>query len=248
MTIGYMDDASIRLRLADAVKNSKKNAHTVILSCLWNSSDMGLQADPWEVRLQCTRRASPAILIEALAMGAKAVFVKGCDEGECHYLPGPWMGPDVVESCREILDAIDIAPERISYIGAGESDAVALEQISDLKPFKPMAGKMPECGPTNSGHWPLYRYRPGAADGAPFQLDSKAPSIPFGDFAQKEARFSMLFRSDPARAKELMARSEEDIAERWRYYEQLAGVQRAAPLPDPDGRRARLGDEGESDE
>ncbi len=39
----------------------------------------------------------------------------------------------------------------------------------------------------------------------------------------------MLFRSDPARAKELLARSEDDIAERWRYYEQLAGVQRAAP-------------------
>ena len=100
----------------------------------------------------------------------------------------------------------------------------------------------------NSGHWPLYRYRPAAADGAPFQLDSKAPSIPFGDFAQKEARFAMLFRTDPARAKELMARSEEDIAERWRYYEQLAGVQRAAPPPDPDGPRARRIDEGESDE
>ena len=57
----------------------------------------------------------------------------------------------------------------------------------------------------NSGHWPLYRYRPAAADGAPFQLDSKAPSIPFGDFAQKEARFAMLFRSDPRRAKELLA-------------------------------------------
>jgi pyruvate-ferredoxin/flavodoxin oxidoreductase len=100
----------------------------------------------------------------------------------------------------------------------------------------------------NSGHWPLYRYRPAAADGAPFQLDSKAPSIPFADFARKEARFSMLFRSDPARAKELMARSEEDIAERWRYYEQLAGVQRAAPPPDPDGPRGRRIDEGESDE
>jgi pyruvate-ferredoxin/flavodoxin oxidoreductase len=99
-----------------------------------------------------------------------------------------------------------------------------------------------------SGHWPLYRYRPTAADGAPFQLDSKAPSVPFADFARKEARFAMLFRSDPARAKELLVRSEEDIAERWRYYEQLAGVQRAAPPPDPDGPRARRTEEGESDE
>jgi pyruvate-ferredoxin/flavodoxin oxidoreductase len=99
-----------------------------------------------------------------------------------------------------------------------------------------------------SGHWPLFRYRPSATEGAPFQLDSRAPSIPFADFARKEARFAMLFRTAPHRAKELLERSEADIAERWRYYEQLAGVSRAAPPPDPDGRRARLAQEGESDE
>jgi pyruvate-ferredoxin/flavodoxin oxidoreductase len=82
-----------------------------------------------------------------------------------------------------------------------------------------------------SGHWPLFRFKPGSPE--PFQLDSKAPTIPFAEFARTEARFAMLFRSDPHRAKELMARSEADIAERWRYYEQLAGVSRSAPLPDP---------------
>jgi pyruvate-ferredoxin/flavodoxin oxidoreductase len=99
-----------------------------------------------------------------------------------------------------------------------------------------------------SGHWPLYRYRPTATDTEPFQLDSKAPSIPYADFARKEARFGMLFRTDPHRAKELLERSEADIAERWRYYEQLAGMSRAAPPPDPAGRRAKLAQEGESDE
>jgi pyruvate-ferredoxin/flavodoxin oxidoreductase len=99
-----------------------------------------------------------------------------------------------------------------------------------------------------SGHWPLFRYRPSATEGSPFQLDSRAPSIPYAEFARKEARFGMLFRSDPNRAKELLARSEADIAERWRYYEQLAGVSRSAPPPDPAGRRARLAQEGESDE
>jgi pyruvate-ferredoxin/flavodoxin oxidoreductase len=97
-----------------------------------------------------------------------------------------------------------------------------------------------------SGHWPLYRYRPtAAAEGSPFHLDSKAPSIPYSDFARREARFAMLFRSDPKRAKELLARAEEDIAERWRYYEQLAGVHRSAPPPDP---RAVDTTGGESDE
>ena len=99
-----------------------------------------------------------------------------------------------------------------------------------------------------SGHWPLYRYRPTVAEGQPFQLDSKAPSVPFADFARREARFAMLYRSDPARAKELLERSEEDIAERWRYYEQLAGLQRVAPRTDPADLERRRMEEGESDE
>ncbi len=93
-----------------------------------------------------------------------------------------------------------------------------------------------------SGHWPLYRYRPETTQGAPFHLDSKAPSIPFADFAKSEARFSMLYRTDPVRARELAALAERDIAERWRYYEQLAGVARVAPEPAPRERESATGD------
>ncbi len=82
-----------------------------------------------------------------------------------------------------------------------------------------------------SGHWPLYRYRPG--DGSttkPFELDSAEPSISYADFAGSEARFSMLTRSDPARAAELLQLAQVDVASRWDYYRQLAGVERSAPV------------------
>jgi pyruvate-ferredoxin/flavodoxin oxidoreductase len=91
-----------------------------------------------------------------------------------------------------------------------------------------------------SGHWPLYRYKPGeAADTRPFQLDSKAPSIPFVEFARGEGRFAMLLRSNPTRGKELLELAQADVTERWRLYEQMAGLERTAPgtadavLPDP---------------
>jgi pyruvate-ferredoxin/flavodoxin oxidoreductase len=97
-----------------------------------------------------------------------------------------------------------------------------------------------------SGYWPLYRYRPTVEDQErPFQLDSAAPSIPLQDFAMQEARFSMLARSDPDRSATLMARAQQEIDERWHYYEQLAGVERHVPDPDvrvvPDTTRT-LGD------
>ena len=82
-----------------------------------------------------------------------------------------------------------------------------------------------------SGHWPLYRYQPGEGEQKqPFQLDSAAPSVPYADFANSEARFSMLRRSDPDRAAQLLALAESDVAARWHHYEQLAGVERTAPV------------------
>jgi pyruvate-ferredoxin/flavodoxin oxidoreductase len=80
-----------------------------------------------------------------------------------------------------------------------------------------------------SGYWPLYRYDPRVAHdgGKPFHLDCRKPTIPFKQFAAKEARFSMLWRSDPARAEHLMNLAQIDINDRWHYYEQIANVERS---------------------
>jgi pyruvate-ferredoxin/flavodoxin oxidoreductase len=81
-----------------------------------------------------------------------------------------------------------------------------------------------------SGYWPLYRYRPSeVADEHPFQLDSSAPSIPLREFAMQEARFAMLARTHPERSDDLMDEAQAAVDERWRYYEQLAGITRAIP-------------------
>jgi pyruvate-ferredoxin/flavodoxin oxidoreductase len=81
-----------------------------------------------------------------------------------------------------------------------------------------------------SGYWPLYRYQPSVeAHAHPFQLDMRAPSIPVADFALQEARFAMLARTHPERAKALLALAQVDVDERWRYYQQLAGVERTLP-------------------
>jgi pyruvate-ferredoxin/flavodoxin oxidoreductase len=89
-----------------------------------------------------------------------------------------------------------------------------------------------------SGYWPLYRFRPSEVEGGkPFKLDSSTPSIPIADFAATETRFAILQRTNPERAVELAALAQADADERWRYYEQLAGISRTVPhihQPDPD--------------
>ena len=84
-----------------------------------------------------------------------------------------------------------------------------------------------------SGFWPLFRYDPREANqgGHPFHLDSRKPSLPFAELAKKEGRFAMLARSQPAVAETLFRQAQQDIDDTWRYYEQMAGIERSLAGP-----------------
>ena len=77
-----------------------------------------------------------------------------------------------------------------------------------------------------SGYWPLYRYDPRLAkeNKNPFQLDSKAPSITLDKFVYNETRYRMLTQSDEGRAEDLLKLAQNDVNDRWKMYERLAGV------------------------
>ncbi|MEW5797649.1 MAG: pyruvate:ferredoxin (flavodoxin) oxidoreductase [Bacteroidota bacterium] len=78
----------------------------------------------------------------------------------------------------------------------------------------------------DSGYWPLYRYNPSLVKEGknPFQLDSKPPKIKFAEFAYNEIRYKMLTKMAPEKAKKLLHDAEDDIAKKWRFYEQLAAM------------------------
>jgi pyruvate-ferredoxin/flavodoxin oxidoreductase len=75
-----------------------------------------------------------------------------------------------------------------------------------------------------SGHWPLYRFKPPAtgAGRQEFVLDSPAPSIPLKAYAYNEIRYKMLSYTNPGEAKRLLALAQEDVDQRWRVYSNLA--------------------------
>jgi pyruvate-ferredoxin/flavodoxin oxidoreductase len=75
-----------------------------------------------------------------------------------------------------------------------------------------------------TGYWPLYRSDPrrAGANESPLQLDSGAPKGRLVDFARNETRFRLVEQQDPARFKELMARAQRGIAERYALYQHLA--------------------------
>jgi pyruvate-ferredoxin/flavodoxin oxidoreductase len=77
-----------------------------------------------------------------------------------------------------------------------------------------------------SGYWPLMRYNPALRlEGKnPFQLDSRAPSMKLKEYAYQEARYTMLARSNPDVAAELLKLAQEDVHRNWRVYENRAAM------------------------
>ena len=75
-----------------------------------------------------------------------------------------------------------------------------------------------------SGHFPLFRYNPAAAaEGKnPLTLDSKAPSIPYEQYAYNQTRFKMLTKSRPEAAKRFLQEAQAEAQARWRFYENLS--------------------------
>jgi pyruvate-ferredoxin/flavodoxin oxidoreductase len=76
----------------------------------------------------------------------------------------------------------------------------------------------------NSGYWPLFRYNPDlvAQNKNPFQLDSRAPSIPLKDYIYNETRYTMLVKSNPEHAKKLLDEAQEDVNSHWKLYDYMA--------------------------
>jgi len=77
-----------------------------------------------------------------------------------------------------------------------------------------------------SGYWPLMRYNPALRNEGknPFLLDSKAPSIRLKEYAYREARYTMLARSNPSLAAELLKEAQDDVERQWRVYSARAAM------------------------
>jgi pyruvate-ferredoxin/flavodoxin oxidoreductase len=76
----------------------------------------------------------------------------------------------------------------------------------------------------DSGQWLLYRYHPEKADAGenPLTLDSRPPKLPVIEYLHLENRFRMLEMSKPEVARELFAEVQDNVKERWAFYQHLA--------------------------
>ncbi len=93
------------------------------------------------IRVPCTGKVDPLYILRAFELGADAVFLSGCLEGECHYLTGNLYARDRVERLKRDLEKIGLGGRlEMFFISAAmgkefaEATTKLTERIKELGP------------------------------------------------------------------------------------------------------------------
>jgi len=103
------------------------------------------------IRLMCSGRVDPVILLETLAQGADGVFVMGCHPGDCHYIEGNLQTERKIKMLKKLIAKTGLEPERLrlEWVSASEGGRFAelvedfTNQIRALGP-SPLSGEKPD--------------------------------------------------------------------------------------------------------
>jgi len=95
------------------------------------------------IRVNCSGRIDPTLVMKALALGADGVLIAGCHPGDCHYTNGNIKTLRRFKLLQKMLDQFGIERERVrlEWISAAEGDRYAqvvrnmTEQIRSLGPL-----------------------------------------------------------------------------------------------------------------
>ena len=98
------------------------------------------------IRVNCSSRLNPAVVIKTLLMGADGVLIAGCHPGDCHYKSGNLYTRRRYMMLKTLLETIGINPERLrlDWVSASEASKFA-KVVNDF------TKKIYELGPNTIG-------------------------------------------------------------------------------------------------
>ncbi len=81
------------------------------------------------IRVPCTSRLDPLLILEAFSQGADGVAIIGCHETDCHYRTGMGKAKERVEKMLPLLEEMGINPDRIIFESISASEGARLAEI-----------------------------------------------------------------------------------------------------------------------
>jgi F420-non-reducing hydrogenase iron-sulfur subunit len=96
------------------------------------------------IRVNCSGRVDPTLVLKALTTGADGVLIAGCHPGDCHYTSGNIKTLRRFKLLQRLLDQFGIERERVrlEWVSASEGERYAriveqmTEEIRRLGPLK----------------------------------------------------------------------------------------------------------------
>ena len=79
------------------------------------------------IRVMCSARVDPTIILEAFIQGLDGVMVLGCHLGTCHYLTGNYYTERRMKTTKKVLKNVGLSPERllVDWVSAAEGERFA---------------------------------------------------------------------------------------------------------------------------
>ena len=79
------------------------------------------------VRVMCSGRVNPMLVVHALQQGADGVLISGCHPGDCHYTQGNYFARRRMKLMTSLLEYVGIDPKRVqmSWVSASEGQKFA---------------------------------------------------------------------------------------------------------------------------
>jgi coenzyme F420-reducing hydrogenase delta subunit len=103
------------------------------------------------IRVMCSGRIDPYIVLEAFTQGIDGVFIGGCHPGDCHYLEGNYQAERKIKMTKQLVKIAGLEPERLrmEWVAASEGERFAKlmrefpKQIQKVGP-SPLSGNEPD--------------------------------------------------------------------------------------------------------
>ena len=80
------------------------------------------------IRINCTGRVTPSLMMRAIGKGADGIIVAGWYEGECDYETGNLVAARNVEYTKDILKTAGVAPERIQMFSCSAAEGQKFQE------------------------------------------------------------------------------------------------------------------------
>ena len=100
------------------------------------------------IKVMCSSRVSPQLVLKAFQEGADGVLVSGCHPGDCHYIEGNYHARRKLTMLLDLLEGFGVDKKRfqVSWVSASEGPKFAEVVDKFTNQIKQLGPQIKLCG------------------------------------------------------------------------------------------------------